>query len=140
MLWRSWRSRSRRRIENLYTKTAYLVHYHFFQLFLHVFIQEKKTEEDYIFWGLIIKYYSLWDMLLDSNLIDLLLVKMKTFESGIFLQNLIVINDLCLFLVVAWKSTKISWESQGLFTDYNGLFFHVSIQEMSQQITNCTFT
>ena len=39
-------------------------------------------------------------MLLDSNLIDLLLVKMKTFESGIFLQNLIVINDLCLFLVV----------------------------------------
>ena len=40
-------------------------------------------------------------MLLDSNLIDLLLVKMKTFESGIFLQNLIVINDLCLFLVVA---------------------------------------
>ena len=79
-------------------------------------------------------------MLLDSNLIDLLLVKMKTFESGIFLQNLIVINDLCLFLVVAWKSTKISWESQGLFTDYNGSFFHVSIQEMSQQITNCTFT
>ena len=73
MLWRSWRSRSRRRIENLYTKTAYLVHYHFFQLFLHVFIQEKKTEEDYIFWGLIIKYYSLWDMVLDRSLIDLLL-------------------------------------------------------------------
>ena len=72
MLWRSWRSRSRRRIENLYTKTAYLVHHHFFQLFLHVFIQEKKTE-DYIFWGLIIKYYSLWDMVLDRNLIDLLL-------------------------------------------------------------------
>ena len=49
----------------------------------------KKTEEDYIFWGLIIKYYSLWDMLLDSNLIDLLLVKMKTFESGIFCEILL---------------------------------------------------
>lgn len=35
--------------------------------------KKKKTEEDYIFWGLIIKYYSLWDMVLDRNLIDLLL-------------------------------------------------------------------
>ena len=35
--------------------------------------KKKKTREDYIFWGLIIKYYSLWDMVLDRNLIDLLL-------------------------------------------------------------------
>lgn len=93
-----------------------IISFNYFCMYLY---QKKKTEEDYIFWGLIIKYYSLWDILLDSNLIDLLLEirfwklrsKWEHLTQDFF--AIIVLNDWFLSLLFLEKAPKSREDYKG---------------------------